>query len=146
MNYVLWGKVNFVVNNRKFEKLYNLLFKGWFRITGRSSRLEYISRFILMWLVMFISSFIEHLWISLDTTTPNIVAILFVVLILLVVLVLILSVLQMFFVTHRRLHDLNASGWWQLITFIPCGQLLMIGFIFYKGTPTTNKYGEPPIY
>ena len=56
-----------------------------------------------------------------------------------------LSIIQVFFVTHRRLHDLNTSGWWQLITFVPCGQLLMIGLIFYKGTPTTNKYGEPPI-
>ena len=52
----------------------------------------------------------------------------------------------MFFVTHRRLHDLNASGWWQLITFIPFGQILMIGFIFFKGTPGPNKYGEPPEY
>lgn len=57
----------------------------------------------------------------------------------------ILSIIQIFFVTHRRLHDLNASGWWQLVTFIPFGQILMIGFIFFKGTPTTNKYGEPPI-
>jgi uncharacterized membrane protein YhaH (DUF805 family) len=57
-----------------------------------------------------------------------------------------LSVIQVFFVTHRRLHDLNASGWWQLITLIPMGQLLMIGLIFFKGTPTANNYGEPPSY
>jgi uncharacterized membrane protein YhaH (DUF805 family) len=53
---------------------------------------------------------------------------------------------QVFFVTHRRLHDLNASGWWQLITFIPFGQLLVIAFIFFKGTPGPNKYGPPPEY
>lgn len=63
-----------------------------------------------------------------------------------IVVLLILSIAQMFFVTHRRLHDLNASGWWQLITFIPFGQILMIGFIFFKGTPGPNKYGEPPEY
>jgi len=57
-----------------------------------------------------------------------------------------LSFAQVFFVTHRRLHDLNASGWWQLITFIPFGQILMIGFIFFKGTKGTNRYGESPKY
>jgi uncharacterized membrane protein YhaH (DUF805 family) len=50
-----------------------------------------------------------------------------------------------FFLAARRLHDLNISGWWQLITFVPCGQLLMIGLIFFKGTPGPNKYGEPPV-
>lgn len=58
----------------------------------------------------------------------------------------ILAIAQIFFVTHRRLHDLNASGWWQLITFIPLGQLMMIGFIFFKGTEGPNKYGPPPEY
>ena len=60
--------------------------------------------------------------------------------------ILILSIIQVFFVTHRRLHDLNASGWWQLMTFIPLGQILMIGFIFFKGTPGPNRYGSPPEY
>jgi uncharacterized membrane protein YhaH (DUF805 family) len=58
----------------------------------------------------------------------------------------ILSITQVFFVTHRRLHDLNSSGWWQLITFVPLGQLLIIGFVFFKGTPETNRYGVPPSY
>ena len=61
-------------------------------------------------------------------------------------IVLALTLLQVFFVTHRRLHDLNTSGWWQLITFIPFGQILMIGFIFFKGTDGPNKYGPPPEY
>lgn len=71
---------------------------------------------------------------------------LYVIFLFVIVVLLILSIAQMFFVTHRRLHDLNASGWWQLITFIPFGQILMIGFIFFKGTPGPNKYGEPPEY
>lgn len=61
-------------------------------------------------------------------------------------LLFILSIIQMFFVTHRRLHDLNASGWWQLTTFIPLGQIMMIGYIFFKGTKGSNRYGEPPKY
>lgn len=61
-------------------------------------------------------------------------------------LLFILSIIQMFFVTHRRLHDLNASGWWQLTTFIPLGKIMMIGYIFFKGTKGSNRYGEPPKY
>ena len=50
-----------------------------------------------------------------------------------------------FAITARRLHDLNVSGWWQLILFfIPLAQILFIGLFFYKGTSTTNKYGESP--
>jgi len=45
----------------------------------------------------------------------------------------------------RRLHDLNTSAWWLLITFIPFGVLLFFALPFKKGTPTANKYGEPPV-
>ena len=58
----------------------------------------------------------------------------------------VLSVIQEFFLTHRRLHDLNASGWCQLILLIPFGQFLLIGLLFFKGTDGTNKYGDPPKY
>ena len=64
-------------------------------------------------------------------------------------------------VTSRRLHDLNFSGWWQLL-FIFCGwskilvwniylwiphaQILLIPLLLIKGTSGTNKYGEEPSY
>jgi len=82
-----------------------------------------------------------------DSINENIVMLVLSVFLLFICLVfLVLSVIQVFFVTHRRLHDLNASGWWQLVTFIPFGQILMIGFIFFKGTDGSNKYGLPPTY
>ena len=52
----------------------------------------------------------------------------------------------MFFVSHRRLNDLNSSGWWQLATFLPLGQIFILGFIFFKGTQGVNEYGEEPKY
>ena len=60
--------------------------------------------------------------------------------------ILFLSVLQEFFLTHRRLHDLNASGWWQLILLIPFGQFILIGLLFFKGTDGPNRFGEEPEY
>ena len=128
-------------------KLYNLFIANWFGIKGRSSRKEYICRFLMMWFLAYIGNIVcDDLDKYLDFSKPNVIAVLGIVLFFLLTCIFILSVIQLFFVTHRRLHDLNTSGWWQLITFVPCGQLLMIGLIFYKGTPTTNKYGEPPTY
>jgi uncharacterized membrane protein YhaH (DUF805 family) len=66
-------------------------------------------------------------------------------------------------ITVRRLHDLNLSGYWNFIIIpISCcltidkyknipliaGSILILftlSLIFIKGTPITNKYGEPPI-
>ena len=134
------------MNNNRFNKIYNLLFKGWFRTTGRSSRLEYICRFTLMWSMCFMSLRIGEFLNQILQNTNNIfLGLVSLFLILIVVFFFILSIIQMFFVSHRRLHDLNSSGWWQLATFLPLGQIFIIGFIFFKGTPTTNKYGEPPV-
>ncbi len=126
------------------NKLYILLLKGWFRTKGRSGRQEYILRFLMMWFSLLLCNIAGKFFQSIN---ENIVILLFSVFLLFICVVLLaLSVIQVFFVTHRRLHDLNASGWWQLVTFIPFGQILMIGFIFFKGTDGPNKYGEPPIY
>ena len=124
------------------NKLYILLLKGWFRTRGRSGRQEYILRFLMMWVVLFF----DYCLIKFDDSLKHnkISLVVMGICIIMSFFLLILSLIQVFFVTHRRLHDLNASGWWQLVTFIPFGQILMIGFIFFKGTPGTNKYGEPP--
>lgn len=44
----------------------------------------------------------------------------------------------------RRLHDLNKSGWWILLGFVPfAGLLLAIYTLFVPGTPGPNTYGAP---
>ena len=58
----------------------------------------------------------------------------------------VLYVIQEFFLTHRRLHDLNASGWWQLILLIPFGQFILIGLLFFKVTDGPNRFGKEPEY
>ena len=131
MNYVLWENKIFAVTS---NKLYNILIKGWFRTQGRSNRQEYILRFLIMWFFVFIGGFFIEFINTLDDSKPNFIFIFFLILLIIITIVFLLSIIQVFFVTHRRLHDLNANGWWQLITFIPFGQLLMIAFIFFKGT------------
>ena len=47
-------------------------------------------------------------------------------------------------VTARRLHDINKSGWLQLISIIPLiGTIIMIIWCATEGTKKKNKYGSP---
>jgi uncharacterized membrane protein YhaH (DUF805 family) len=44
----------------------------------------------------------------------------------------------------RRLHDLDRTGWWLLLTFIPViGALVLIYFYVQSGTPGPNRFGPP---
>jgi uncharacterized membrane protein YhaH (DUF805 family) len=43
----------------------------------------------------------------------------------------------------RRLHDLDRSGWWSLLGFLPVIGLVLIAFWCMKGTNGSNKYGDP---
>ncbi|WP_265130803.1 DUF805 domain-containing protein [Chryseobacterium oranimense] len=45
----------------------------------------------------------------------------------------------------RRLHDVDKSGWWFLISFIPIiGTIWIIVLLATDGTPGTNQYGVNP--
>lgn len=47
----------------------------------------------------------------------------------------------------RRLHDINRSGWWYLICFIPfVGSIVMLVFFCLDSTPGVNRFGASPKY
>ncbi len=47
-------------------------------------------------------------------------------------------------VGSRRLHDINKSGWLQLLYFIPLiGLLVMIYFLVQKSDASENRFGSP---
>lgn len=42
----------------------------------------------------------------------------------------------------RRLHDIDRTGWWQLIGLVPIvGWLVLIWFFIQPGTPGRNRFG-----
>jgi len=46
----------------------------------------------------------------------------------------------------RRLHDLDKSGWWMLLSLIPLiGGLVLLFFFVQKGTDGPNQYGPDPL-
>ncbi len=45
-----------------------------------------------------------------------------------------------------RLHDLDRSGWWSLLGFVPFVNICLgIYLLFAKGTDGENEYGEDPL-
>ncbi len=47
--------------------------------------------------------------------------------------------------TQRRLHDLNRSGLWVLLFFLPLVNfILLICIVFFRGTEGSNDYGLAP--
>jgi len=47
-------------------------------------------------------------------------------------------------VVIRRLHDINQSGLWYLITFIPLGSIILLVFMCMDSTIGPNQYGPNP--
>ena len=96
---------------------------------GRASRQEYwmfiLFNFIFTIVVGFIDGFLSLGFLSL--------------LYLLAILIPGLAVLV------RRLHDVNKSGWWFFIIFIPIiGAIWMLILLCTDGNPGENSYGPSP--
>jgi uncharacterized membrane protein YhaH (DUF805 family) len=57
----------------------------------------------------------------------------------------IFSIIPCLAVTVRRLHDIDKSGWWIFIKFIPVvGTIIFLIFLATEGTYGPNYYGEDP--
>ncbi len=50
-----------------------------------------------------------------------------------------------FAVAARRLHDIDRTGWWLLITFTFIGAFLLVYWNCLKGTDGPNQYGSDPL-
>jgi uncharacterized membrane protein YhaH (DUF805 family) len=116
---------------------YNLFFSRMFSFKGRSNRKEYFARSLLYIFIFVLSFSMPHIMLEKQLESYHATYLLG---------LLCFLCFQDIALRARRLHDLNASGWWQLIVLIPFGQLLLIFLALKKGTPTANKYGEPPKY
>lgn len=58
---------------------------------------------------------------------------------------LLLNLIPMFSVACRRLHDIDRSGFWQLVGLVPLiGTIILIVFWSTRGTDGTNRFGPPP--
>ena len=118
--------------------MYNLFFKKLFSLKGRSNRAEYVARIMLTTLVFVLGSYTVN-----EINNINLFNLLYLATISISSTVL---TLQYFPLSVRRLHDLNTSGWYVFLTFVPFCQFFILWLMFKKGTEGTNKYGEEPKY
>lgn len=97
--------------------------------SGRASRKEYCF-FLLFYLVLFLITLANQ------QNILRLVGVFFMIIMLPPYLT----------VVVRRLHDIDLSGWWVLLSCIPVVSL--IGFIllmFIKGTTASNRFGPVPL-
>jgi uncharacterized membrane protein YhaH (DUF805 family) len=122
--------------------------------SGRASRSEY------WWFVLFcflIGFFLKPLidqystvdWsnrlIPQNESLMALAAVIFFVVFVFIPVVVMMTIAQIS-VTVRRLHDINRSGWWQLIIFVPIvGWIVDLYWMIKKGTSGPNRFGEDPL-
>jgi NitT/TauT family transport system permease protein len=97
---------------------------------GRSSRQEFWYGIIFCWLLIFTARMMDSVW---SNGIASLIAILAVL-------------LPMVSVQVRRLHDVDRSGPWLLIGFVPLvGGLILLFWFCKPGDPGQNRFGGNPL-
>jgi uncharacterized membrane protein YhaH (DUF805 family) len=133
-------------------KEFFIVFKRWRDFSGRSSRREYwmfqlvlvITSFFMPMLDAYIIGFVEGVregmglaeHITPSATSPA-------RLLTLTNAYLLVTLIPSISVGVRRLHDIDKSGWWFLITLTVIGILLIIYWACVAGDEDDNRYGTP---
>ena len=109
------------------NSILSCLTSDYFNFSGRASRSEYW--FFVLFLII-VGAIIDIIFHSSETT-----------LILVHGIVWIATIIPCISVTTRRLHDIDRSGWWQLLYLIPLlGWLIMLIFSCWPSTEGSNNY------
>lgn len=111
---------------------YKKFLNNYANFKGRSTRSDYWYVVLANFLIGFILGFISGLIPSLSKLLTTL-SYMYSLAIIVPALALII----------RRLHDINKSGWYYLLTFIPIiGQIIVIIFFCTESVNENNKYGE----
>jgi len=112
----------------------NCITTNYANFSGRASRSEYWYFVLFCAVIGFILGFIG--------TFPGLKQMCFMIRCIFQLAILVPSIA----VLARRMHDLDKSGWWQLIALIPIiGWIYMIILLCRRGTGGTNRFGRDPL-
>jgi uncharacterized membrane protein YhaH (DUF805 family) len=108
-----------------------------FNLIGRRGRTEHVCRYFVYAICSAICGFFVDL--SIGSSNENLF-----LLTLLFILPINFVILYLFMVNHvKRLHDLNKSGWWALLFFVPFVNVVFLFYLFLaKGQAKDNQYGQ----
>ena len=112
-----------------------ICFYKYFDFKGRARRAEYWYFILFIILVSFILGFIEGFTGAFDNTDRSIYADIFSIFI----------IIPSISVSVRRLHDINRSGWWVLLTFlIIIGSIILLIWHCKDSDKEINRFGPNP--
>ena len=115
-------------NYGNYDPMYAQTLNTIFTMKGRLNRWRYVTKSLKIMAMMFVAGIVSAI-------ASPVGGIMF---------------LALFFgglaISVRRLHDLNKSGWWMLISFIPYVDVIFaLYLLFAKGTDGPNQYGDDPL-
>lgn len=118
--------------------------KRYADFSGRSRRKEYWMFALLVFILTFVIAFPMSLSALNQSATSSLnISLLIPLLILLVISLAI--IIPSLAVQVRRFHDLDKSGWFILLNFIPyIGPIIVLVFMCMDGTRGPNRFGDDP--
>jgi uncharacterized membrane protein YhaH (DUF805 family) len=100
---------------------------------GRASRSEFWFFYLFLVLVDGVASIIDAFIIN-NPNSP------------LTAITALVFLIPLIAVATRRLHDIDRSGWWQLLVFVPIvGAIVLIIWLCTAGSPESNRFGNNPL-
>ena len=117
-----------------------------FDFSGRSNRKEFWSFSLLVALVAALSYVLQNAGqglIGADLYNWDLSMILGTLGQVLAIIVVVLFPLPMLALTVRRLHDIDESGWFAVIAFVPLGVFVLFPVMLLPGTEEENRFGWP---
>ena len=112
-----------------FSQSIKSCFSNYFNYNGRAKRSEYWYFILFTWIVSFAAGILEGIFLANTysySSLSNFVS-----------LILVIPTIN---VATRRLHDVNRSGWWQLLYFTVIGGFVILYWTIKKGVEEINKY------
>ncbi len=113
-----------------------------FALNGRIGRLRYLAYgMIATFLTMVVLGILSAIMIPMLASSEMPEAMMMIALGIFYLPLIVLSIIFM----KRRLNDLDKSGWWQILVYIPfVGILFALYILFWPGTKGSNSYGLQP--
>ncbi len=107
-------------------------FRNYVNFSGRASRSEFWYWTLFAILLSLVTSIIDSLFFPGGISPLNTIAGL-------------ATFLPSLAVSVRRLHDIDRTGWWVLISLTIIGIILLIYWDCQRGTAGANRYGPDPL-
>ena len=101
--------------------------------SGRASRSEYWFFILFLFLLSIVTAIIDVVVFPDIEWTP------------ISTLASLLTVIPSITVAARRLHDVDRSGWWQLLVITIVGIIPLLDWLVNKGDDVDNKHGSNPL-